>query len=159
MLGSVVIVESSKTDLGVVGHRAVGIDRDRHRAHAQEAERHQAERKHRRRDHQFAEPCRLTPVGDRHQADDRQPIQKPLKLPAVRPDRILSDAPPSRDDVHHFLHVSGLVEVKTFTSSGIIAPASVPQEMIVESFHHSVPSPSRSGIKQIGHAHRSRRPK
>jgi hypothetical protein len=34
------------------------------------------------------------------------------------------------------------VEVKTLTSSGMIAPASVPQVMMVESFHHSVPSPS-----------------
>src|SRR5665647_418850 len=33
------------------------------------------------------------------------------------------------------------VEVKTFTSSGMSAPASVPQEMIADSFHHSVPSP------------------
>jgi hypothetical protein len=31
--------------------------------------------------------------------------------------------------------------VKTFTISGMIAPASVPQVMIVESFHQSVPSP------------------
>ena len=38
--------------LRVVGDRAVGIDRDRHRAHAQEAERHQAEREHGRRQHQ-----------------------------------------------------------------------------------------------------------
>ena len=34
--------------LRVVGDRAVRIDGDRHRPHAQEAERHQAEREHRR---------------------------------------------------------------------------------------------------------------
>ena len=33
------------------------------------------------------------------------------------------------------------------TTSGMIAPASVPQVMIAESFHHSVPSP-RSGISR-----------
>ncbi len=33
------------------------------------------------------------------------------------------------------------VEVKILTSSGMMAPASVPQVMIVESFHQSVPSP------------------
>src|SRR2546430_12107545 len=32
-------------------------------------------------------------------------------------------------------------DVNTFTSSGMIAPASVPHVMIVESFHQSVPSP------------------
>ena len=39
--------------LRVVGHRTVGIDGDRHRPHAQEAERHQAEREHRGREHQL----------------------------------------------------------------------------------------------------------
>ena len=34
--------------LRVVGDRAVGVDRDRHRAHAEEPERDQAEREHRR---------------------------------------------------------------------------------------------------------------
>jgi hypothetical protein len=38
-----------------------------------------------------------------------------------------------------------LTEVKTFTSSGMTAPASVPNEMIADSFHHIEPSP-RSGI-------------
>src|ERR1044071_5443827 len=52
------------------------------------------------------------------------------------------DAPPSRDDVTTAFTCAEFVEVKTLTSSGMIAPASVPQEMIVESFHHSEPSPS-----------------
>ena len=34
-----------------------------------------------------------------------------------------------------------------FTNSGMMAPASVPQVMIVASFHHSVPSPM-SGMSQ-----------
>ena len=54
----------------------------------------------------------------------------------MKPDRMLSDAPPSRDDETTSFTWPELVEVKTFTHSGMIAPASVPQVMIVESFHH-----------------------
>ena len=60
---------------------------------------------------------------------------------------MLSDGPPSRDEVTTSLTWPDSVEVKTLTNSGMIAPASVPQVMIVDSFHHSVPSP-RSGISQ-----------
>ena len=47
--------------------------------------------------------------------------------------------------------------MKIFTHSGMIAPASVPQVMIVESFHHSVPSPM-SLDQQVRHGvgHRDR---
>ena len=61
---------------------------------------------------------------------------------------MLSDAPPSREAVTTSLTWADSVEVKTLTSSGIIAPASVPQEMIVDSFHHSVPSPLRFGMSR-----------
>ena len=54
---------------------------------------------------------------------------------------MFSDAPPSREEVTTSLTWLDSVEVKIFTSSGMIAPASVPQVMIVASFHHSVPSP------------------
>src|SRR5438045_1600095 len=74
------------------------------------------------------------------------PSQKAEKLPATRPDRMLSDAPPSRDDETTSSTCAELVEVKTFTSSGMTAPASVPQVMIAESFHHSVVSPASTGI-------------
>src|SRR3954452_5280530 len=70
------------------------------------------------------------------------PIQKALKLPAVRPDNTLSDAPPSRLAVTTSRTWREWVEVKNVVTSGMSAPASVPQVMIVESFHHSVPSPS-----------------
>jgi hypothetical protein len=59
--------------LRVVGDRAVGVDRNRHRSHAEEAERHETEREHRRRDHQSAEPLKAHQVGDRHQDDDGEP--------------------------------------------------------------------------------------
>src|SRR5512132_2498458 len=55
---------------------------------------------------------------------------------------MLRDAPPSREAVTTSRTWPEFVEVKTLTSSGMIATASVPQVMIVESFHQSVPSPS-----------------
>ena len=54
---------------------------------------------------------------------------------------MFSGAPPSREEVTTSLTWLDSVEVKTLTSSGMIAPASVPQVMIVESFHQSEPSP------------------
>src|SRR3954470_18423835 len=73
------------------------------------------------------------------------PSQNALKLPATRPDRMLSDAPPSRDDVTTSCTCRDSVDVNTFTNSGMIAPARVPHVMTADSFHHNVPSP-RSGI-------------
>src|SRR6476620_6720588 len=75
------------------------------------------------------------------------PSQKALKLPATRPDKMLSDGPPSRDDVTTSFTCRDSVEVNTLTSSGMIAPARVPQVITVESFHQKVPSP-RSGISR-----------
>src|SRR5438270_10003704 len=74
------------------------------------------------------------------------PSQKAEKLPATSPERIFSEAPPSSDEVTTSFTCRDSTEVKTLTSSGMIAPASVPQEMMVESFHHRVPSPPRSGM-------------
>ena len=60
--------------LRVVRHRAVGVDRDRHRAHAEEAEGDQAEGEHRRREHQRrrAPMPSLTQVRDAHQGRDHE---------------------------------------------------------------------------------------
>ena len=63
---------------------------------------------------------------------------------------MLSDAPPSRDEVTTSLTCRDSVEVKTLTSSGMIAPASVPQEMMIASFHQSVASPPSVGNRQLG---------
>src|SRR3569832_1279616 len=52
-----------------------------------------------------------------------------------------SDAPPSRDEVTTSRTCADSTDVKIFTSSGMIAPASVPQVITVESFHQSDPSP------------------
>src|SRR5882672_457824 len=76
------------------------------------------------------------------------PIQYALKLPAVKPASTLSDAPPSFEASTHSRTWPDLVEVKTLINSGMIAPASVPQLMIADSFHHKVGSPPMSGINR-----------
>ena len=64
------------------------------------------------------------------------PIQYAEKLPATSPERMFSEAPPSRELLTTSLTCLLLVEVNTFTSSGITAPASVPREMIMAIAHH-----------------------
>jgi hypothetical protein len=76
------------------------------------------------------------------------PSQYALKLPATKPDRMFREAPPSLDDVTTSLTCADSVDVKTLTSSGMIAPASVPQVMTVESFHQSESSPPSVGMSQ-----------
>src|SRR5258706_15619067 len=66
----------------------------------------------------------------------------------MSPARMFSDAPPSRDAVTTSCTWRDSVEVKTFTNSGMIAPASVPQVMIVESFHHIEGSPPSVGMSR-----------
>src|SRR3954471_20411546 len=64
------------------------------------------------------------------------PFQKALKLPATRPERIVSDAPPSRDAVTISWTCFEWELVKTLVNSGMSTAASVPQLMIVASCHH-----------------------
>ena len=61
---------------------------------------------------------------------------------------MFSDGPPSREAVTTSRTWAEFVEVKTLTSSGMTAPARVPQVMTVESFHHSEPSPSSGTMSQ-----------
>src|SRR3954468_22709573 len=91
-------------------------------------------------------PCKLTIYATVMRPMIVMPSQYAEKLPATRPDRMFSDGPPSRDDVTTSLTCRDSVDVKTFTNSGMIAPASVPHVMTAESFHHSVPSPSSGTI-------------
>src|SRR5262245_34652897 len=69
------------------------------------------------------------------------PIQNALKLPAVSPASTLSDAPPSSEACTVSRTCAELVDVKTLITSGMIAPARVPHVMMLDSFHHIVPSP------------------
>src|SRR5258708_19574551 len=75
------------------------------------------------------------------------PNQNALKFPATNPERMFSDAPPSREEVTISRTCRDPVEVNTFTNSGIIAPARVPQVITSDSFHHSVGSPPMLGIR------------
>src|ERR1041385_2887177 len=75
-----------------------------------------------------------------------KPSQYAEKLPATKPLRIFRDAPPSRELMTIARVWRELVEVKTLTSSGISAPASVPQLITMASFHHRVSSPPSAGI-------------
>src|SRR6185436_2256861 len=61
---------------------------------------------------------------------------------------MFSDGPPSFDEVTTSRTWLDSTDVKIFTSSGMMAPASVPHVMMVDSFHHSVPSP-RSEIRML----------
>src|SRR5688572_8127724 len=74
------------------------------------------------------------------------PIQYAEKLPAVRPERMLSDGPPSLEEVTTSRTCPDSVEVKTLMSSGMMAPAAVPHVMMTESFHQSDVSPPRVGM-------------
>src|SRR6059058_1029063 len=64
------------------------------------------------------------------------PIQKALKLPATMPERIVSEAPPSRDAVTISCTCLECELVKILVNSGISTAARVPQLMIVASCHH-----------------------
>src|SRR5678816_2252045 len=74
------------------------------------------------------------------------PSQYPEKLPATKPERMFNDGPPSLEDVTTSLTWRDAVEVNTLTSSGISAPAIVPHEMMIASFHQSVSLPLSVGI-------------
>src|SRR5262245_36581074 len=82
-----------------------------------------------------------------------KPIQKADMLPATKPERIFSEAPPCLEQLVTSRTWRELVLVKTFVNSGIRAPATVPQLMMPESTHHragcvvpaaSLKSPSNS---------------
>src|SRR5262249_33762661 len=75
------------------------------------------------------------------------PSQYALKLPATKPDRIVSDAPPSLPDATTSRTCADSTDVKTLTSSGMIAPARVPHVMTVESFHQRVGSFPSVGMR------------
>ena len=89
----------------------------------------------------IAQAERAYVVANRHQSHDGEAQVVAEKLPATKPDRMSSDAPPSSAEVTTSFTCPDVTEVNTFTSSGMTAPARVPQEMMVASFHHWVVSP------------------
>src|SRR5689334_446099 len=77
------------------------------------------------------------------------PSQYAEKFPATNPERMFREAPPSFEEVTTSRTWRESTEVNTLTSSGITAPASVPQEMISDSFHQRDASPPSSGIMSL----------
>src|SRR4029079_13133142 len=77
------------------------------------------------------------------------PFQNALKLPATMPERIVSDAPPSRDAVTISATCFECELVKTLVNSGISTAASVPQLMIDASCHHSLGSASPAMVMSL----------
>ncbi len=69
-----------------------------------------------------------------------KPIQKAEKLPATKPDKMFSEAPPCFEQLVTSLTCWELVLMKILVNSGISAPATVPQEMIADSTHHRLGS-------------------
>src|SRR5580700_177758 len=76
----------------------------------------------------------------------QSPIQKAEKLPATKPDRMLSEAPPCLEQLVTSLTWRELVLTKTLVNSGMTAPATVPQLMMVDKTHQTpgwaTPAPS-----------------
>src|SRR6266699_5300242 len=63
------------------------------------------------------------------------PIQNADMLPATKPERMFSDAPPCREQLVTSRTCRELVLTNILVNSGITAPAKVPQLMITESTH------------------------
>src|SRR5437773_4550806 len=65
------------------------------------------------------------------------PIQKADMLPATKPERMFSDAPPCLEQLVTSRTWRELVLTNTFVNSGINAPATVPQLIMAESINQS----------------------
>src|ERR1035437_3637319 len=65
------------------------------------------------------------------------PIQKAEKVPATKPERMFSDAPPCLEQLVTSLTCLELVLTNILVNSGISAPATVPQLMMTDNTHHS----------------------
>src|SRR5262245_21736717 len=63
------------------------------------------------------------------------PFQKALKLPATMPERMVKEAPPSREAVTISCTCLECELVKIFVNSGMSTAAKVPQLMMVASCH------------------------
>ena len=77
-----------------------------------------------------------------------KPVQKPEKLPATKPDNILSDAPPCSDALTTSFTCEDFGEVNILVISGIIAAPNVPQEIMVANIHQRSVFPLRFPIRK-----------
>src|SRR5204863_3284315 len=67
--------------LRVVGHGTIRVDRDGDGSHAEEPERHEAEREYRRREHQLRKARGGNAVTDRHQRRDGDAHPERAEIP------------------------------------------------------------------------------
>src|SRR5437660_6969982 len=65
------------------------------------------------------------------------PIQNAEKLPATKPERIFSEAPPCFEQLVTSFTWADLVLTNILVNSGMSAPATVPQLMIPDNTHHN----------------------
>src|SRR5437763_16894668 len=65
------------------------------------------------------------------------PIQRADMLPATKPERIFSEAPPCLEQLVTSRTCLDFVLTKTLVNSGMSAPATVPQLMMHDRTHHS----------------------
>src|SRR6185503_13632159 len=83
----------------------------------------------------------------------QSPIQNAEKFPATKPDRMFSDAPPCLEQLVTSRTWREVVLTNTLVNSGITAPATVPQLIIIDSTHHNagcgVPLASRKSPSSI----------
>ena len=106
----------------------------------EQAERHEAEGEHRLVVHERRRPCRRDQVGDEQQRRERQRLPEHGEIAGhhAREDGERGAAlARGGDDLARRGASCSLVN--TLVNSGISAAASVPHEMIVESFHHRPP--------------------
>src|SRR5208337_2925813 len=66
----------------------------------------------------------------------QSPIQKAEKFPATKPERMFRDAPPCLEQLVTSRTWRELVLTKILVNSGINAPATVPQLIMMDSTHH-----------------------
>src|SRR5258707_926633 len=64
------------------------------------------------------------------------PIQNAEKLPVTKPDKIFNDAPPCLEQLVTSRTCREFVLKKIFVNAEMIAPATVPQLMMIDNTHH-----------------------
>jgi len=104
--------------LRVVGDRTVAIDGDGDRSHAQEAKGHAGRRRILRGQHQGHQEHGAHEVADAHEGEIAKPNQRRWKLPATKPERMLSERtafPRAGDDFANVVRIGWEVE-GTFTT-------------------------------------------
>ena len=84
-------------------------------------------------------------VGDGHQCDHREAQVVRGEISGNKARQNAERCAAFSAEVTTSLTCLDSTDVKTFTSSGMTAPARVPQEMMEASFHHCEVSPPRSG--------------